>query len=72
MLDGRPQPGGDKQGADLVAVQTDGVGLAVQSGPAHMHGRGHRQESFLFRVPVQPGDRAQPAGDGGPGPASLF
>jgi hypothetical protein len=30
------------------------------------------QELFLDRVPVEPGDGAQPPGDGGPGPSAGF
>jgi hypothetical protein len=30
------------------------------------------EEFFLGRVPVEPGEGAQPAGDGGPGPAAGF
>jgi hypothetical protein len=30
------------------------------------------EEFFFDGVPVEPGDRAQPAGDGGPGPAAGF
>jgi len=34
-----------------------------------MRGRGVLDQVFLYRVPVEPGDGAQPPGDGGPGPA---
>ena len=34
-----------------------------------MSGRGVIEEFFLDGVPVEPGDGAQPAGDGGPGAA---
>ena len=37
-----------------------------------MDSRGVIQELFLDRVPVEPGDRAQPPGDGGTGPAAGF
>ena len=66
------EPGGDEQGADLVAVQAGGVGLVVQAGPAHVHRRGDRDEAFLFGVAVEAGDRAQPAGDGGPSPTQRL
>ena len=72
MLGGRAEPGGDQQRAELVAVQPGGVGLVVQPGPADVHGRGMVEEFFLDGVPVEPGDGAQPAGDGGPGPAAGF
>ena len=37
-----------------------------------MGGRGMIEELFLDRVVVEPGDGAQPPGDGGPGPAAGF
>jgi hypothetical protein len=72
VLGRRPEPGGDQESAELVAVQGDGVGLIVQAGPADMRGRGVVQEFFLDRVPVEPGDRTQPPGDGGAGPAVVL
>src|SRR5947209_1941829 len=61
-----------QQGAELVAVQGDGVGLVVDPRPADMGGRGAIEQFFLDRVLVEPGDGAQPPGDGGAGPASGF
>jgi hypothetical protein len=72
MLDGRPGSCGDQESAEFVAVQSDGVRFAVQAGAADVRGRGMVQEFFLDRVPVEPADRAQPAGDGRAGPAALF
>ena len=69
MLERRAEPGGDQQRAELVAVQRDGMRLIVHPRPADMRGRGVIQEFFFDRVPVEPGDGAQPPGDGGPGPA---
>ena len=66
------KPGGDEQGTDLVAVQTGGVGLVVQTGPAHVHRRRHRDEAFLLGVAVEARDRAQPASDGGPSPTQRL
>jgi hypothetical protein len=63
------EPGGDQQGAELVAVQGGGVGLVVQPRPADVRGRGVVEEFFLDGVLVEPGDGAQPPGDGGAGPA---
>ena len=37
-----------------------------------MRGRGMLKQLFLHRVLVEPGDRAQPPGDGRPGPAAAF
>ena len=68
----RAEPGGDQQRAELVAVQSGGVGFAVQARPANMRGGRVIEEFFLDRVPVEPGDGAQPAGDGGPGTAAGF
>jgi hypothetical protein len=36
------------------------------AGPPYVSGRGMVQQVLLHRVPVEPGDGAQPAGDGGP------
>ena len=67
MLTGRAQPGGDQQRAQFVAVQPGGVRLIVQAGPPYVSGRGMVQQVLLHRIPVKPGDGAQPTGDGGPG-----
>ena len=66
------EPGGDEQGADLVAVQAGGMRFVVQPGTAHVHGRRVVEEFFLDGVAVEPGHRAQAAGDRGPGPAAGF
>src|SRR5260370_10205236 len=65
MLEWRAEPGGDQQRAELVAVQRGGVRLIVQARPPDMGGRGVIEEFFLDRVLIEPGDGAQPAGDGG-------
>jgi hypothetical protein len=61
----RAELGGDQQGAHLVAVQADRVGLAVQTGTADVRGRRVIEQFLLYRVLVQPGDSAQSPGDGG-------
>ncbi len=63
MLRGRPEPGSDQQGAELVAVQPR---------PADVRGGRMIEEFFLDGVAVEPRDGAQPAGDGGPGTATGF
>jgi len=70
VLARRPEPGGNKQRLGFVAVQPDGVRVIVQPGTADMGGRGVIEEVFLDGVPLEPGDGAQPPGDGGPGPAA--
>ena len=65
-------PGGDQQGAELVAVQGDGVRLIIQPRTPDMGSRGVVQELFFDRVFVQPGDGAQPAGNGSAGAAPGF
>ena len=40
MVPGLREAGGHQQAAHLVAVEADGVGLVVDPGPAHVHGRG--------------------------------
>ena len=72
VLGRRPEPGGDQQGAELVAVQRGGMRLVVHPRPADMGGRGVIEEFFLDGVLVEPGDGAQPPGDGGAGAAPGF
>ena len=45
MLDRRPEPGGDQQRAELVAVQRDGMGLVIQPRTADVRGRGCSRSS---------------------------
>ena len=72
MFGGAAQPGGDQQGADLVAVQADGVGLIVQAGPADMDRRGMIEEILLYGVAVEAGHGAQPPRHRRPSPATVF
>ena len=60
MLGRRAEPGDDEQGAELVAVQRDGMRLIVDPRPPDVGGRGMFKELFLDRAPVEPGDGAQP------------
>ena len=69
MLGRRPEPGGDEEAAELVAVQGSGVRLIIQPWAAHVRRRGMIEEFFLDGVPVEPGDGAQPPGDSGAGAA---
>jgi len=62
VLGGRPEPGGDQERAELVAVQGGGVRLVVQPRSADVRGRGMLEEFFLDGVPVKPGDGAKAAG----------
>ena len=50
MLGRRAEPCGNQQGAELVAVQGDGVRLIVQPWTGDVRGRGVLQELFLDRV----------------------
>jgi hypothetical protein len=68
----RSEPGRYQQCAELVAVQGDGVRLVVDPRPADMGGQGTIEQLFSDRVLVEPGDCAQPPGDGGACPASGF
>jgi hypothetical protein len=72
VLGGRPEPGGDREGAELVAIQGSGVRLVVQSRAADVRGRGVIEKLFLDRVPVESSDGAQSPDDGGAGAASRF
>jgi hypothetical protein len=64
------ETGGDQQRAEFVAVQPGGVRLVVQAGPADVSGREVIEEFLLDGVAVEPGDGAQPPGDGSPGAAA--
>ncbi len=55
VLAGRTEDLGDEQGADLVAVQADGLDLVVDPGTAGMDSRGVRDRAFLFCVAVEAG-----------------
>ena len=72
MLAGRAEAGGDQERPDLVAVQSGGVRLVVQPGTADVRGGRVLQELFFDGVLVEPGDGAQPPGDGGAGAAAGF
>jgi hypothetical protein len=72
VLGGRAEPGGDQERAELVAVQGGGVRLVVQPGTADVRRGRVVQEFFFDGVLVEPGDGAQPPGDGGTGPAAGF
>jgi hypothetical protein len=63
---------GHEHDAKLVAVQGGGVRLVVQPGSADVSGRGVLEEFFFDCVAVEPGDGAQPPGDGGAGAASCL
>ncbi len=72
MLGRGAEAGRDEQGANLVSVQARGVGLVVQPGPSDVDGRRVIEQVFLDGVAIEPGDRAQPAGDRRMGPAPAF
>ena len=72
MLDRRAEPRGYQQGPELVAIQSDGMRLVIQPRTADVSGRGMLEELFLDRVLVEPGDGAQPPGDGGARSPSCF
>jgi hypothetical protein len=69
MLERRGEPGGDQERAELVAVQSDGMRLVIQTRPADVRGRRMLQELLFDRLPVEPGDGGQPPGDSRAGPA---
>jgi hypothetical protein len=71
MLGRRPEPGGYQQRAELVTVQRAGMRLVVHARPPEMSSR-RMLEKLFGRVLVEPGDGAQPPGDGRPRPASCF
>src|SRR6266852_3787643 len=57
---------------DAITLRSGGVRLVVQPGTPNVSGRRMVKQVFFHRVPVEPGDRAQPAGDPRPGPAFGF
>jgi hypothetical protein len=67
-----PETGGDQHLAEFVVVQPGGVLLVVQPGVQDVSGRRTVKQVFFYRVPAEPGDRAQPAGDRRPGLAFGF
>ena len=69
ILGRRPEPSGNQQSAELVTVQRDRMRLIIHPRPPNMSGRGVIQEFLLDRVLVEPGDGAQPAGEGRAGAA---
>jgi len=71
MLGQRAEPGGDQQRAELVAVQRDGMRVIIHPDGGHER-RGVLEEVLFDGVLVEPGDGAQPPGDGGAGPAAGF
>ena len=70
MLAPRAEPRGHQQGSHLVAVQGSGMRLVIEPRTADMSGRGMVQEFFFDGVLVEPGDGAQPAGNGSASAAS--
>jgi len=72
MLTGSPEPGGDQQRAELVAVQRHGMGLVIHPRSADMRGRRAGEQFFLHGVPVEPGNGGQPPGDPGASPSPGF
>ncbi len=66
------ESGGDQHGANLVAVQAGRVRFVVQPWSANVHRRRRVDEVLLLGVAVETGDRAQPPGDGGSGPAAVL
>jgi hypothetical protein len=72
VLGGRPEPGGDQERADLVAVQGGGVRLVVESWSANVRCGRVIEKFFLNGVPVEPSDGAQAPADRGAGPSAGF
>ena len=72
MLSGRRQPSGDQERSHLVAVQAGGVGFVVEARPADVGRRRPLEQAFLFGIAVEPGHRAQPAGDRGPSASAIL
>jgi hypothetical protein len=56
VLGRRAEPGGDQEGAELVAVQGDGMGLVIHPRPPDMGSRGVLEEFLFNGVAVEPRD----------------
>jgi len=69
---GWPEPGGDQQRAELVAIKGDRIRFVVHPRTADVRGGRTLQELFFDSVLVEPGDGGQPPRDGGAGPAHRF
>jgi hypothetical protein len=48
VVSGRTQAGGHQKGPKLVAIEADGVGLEIDTGPANMGGRRVVDEPLLL------------------------
>ena len=68
----RPEPGGDQQRTNLVAVEADRMRLIVETRTADMDCRRGGHQAFLLRKTIKAGNRAKPPRHGGPGAASLL
>ena len=66
---GGPSPAATRSAPKPIAVQAGGMRLIIQSRAADVGGRGVLEEFFFDRVLMEPGDGAQPPGDGGAGAA---
>jgi hypothetical protein len=72
VLGGWAEPGRDQQRAELVTVQPGGVRLIIQARSADMSSGRVIQQFLLDGIPVEPGNGAQPPGDGSRGAATGF
>jgi len=66
------EPGGNQDGAELVAVQGGGMRLVVHPGPADMRGGRVAEQPLLDRVPVEAGHGRKPPGDRAARPAAVL
>src|SRR5208282_4456940 len=72
VLGRRPEPGGDQQRTNLVAVKADRMRLIVETRPADMDRRRGGHQPLLLGETIKAGNRAKPPSHGGPGAASLL
>ena len=70
VVPGSGQARGHQERTHLVAVQSHGVGLVVQTGLADVDRGRVLDDALLDRVAVEAGDGAQPTRDGGSRPSS--
>ncbi len=72
VVSGRAESGLDQEGAELVAVETQGAGLVVDPRPTDVGCRIPLDEGLLLAVTVEAGQGGQAPGHGGAHPAGLF
>lgn len=72
MLGGGGEAGADEESAECVAIQAHDVRLVVEARSADVHGGRVVEEALFLGVAVEARNRAEAAGDCGPGATTGF